>query len=118
MTAQSDILLAEDNLLNQKVALLALKKLGLTADAVVNGAEVLKALEQHQYRVILMDIEMPEMDGLEATAEIIRHYGEQRPRIVALTGHSSGHEKFIAAGMDACLEKPFKAEALRDVLAL
>ncbi|HNX10142.1 MAG TPA: PAS domain S-box protein, partial [Methanothrix sp.] len=82
------ILLAEDNIVNQRMAMLMLKKLGYSADKVGNGLEVLDALEKKSYDLILMDVQMPEMDGLEATREIRRRWPSNAPKIVALTAHA------------------------------
>ncbi|MDM7935391.1 MAG: response regulator [Methanothrix sp.] len=113
------ILLAEDNPVNRKVALSMLKKLGYTADVASNGLEVLKALESRQYDVILMDIQMPDMDGLDATRQI-RERSSSRvvPHIVAMTAYAleGDREKFLDGGMDDYIGKPIRMDELRRVL--
>lgn len=111
------ILLAEDNVINQKVTKKMLDKLGYRADVVANGIEVLKALEQQHYDVILMDVFMPEMDGLEATKAIHRKW-QKGPKIIAMTALSlkGDREMCLAAGMDGYISKPVKIEELRDAL--
>ncbi len=109
------ILLAEDNKVNQKVALRFLEKIGYRADVAFNGIEVLDALKRQFYDVILMDVQMPEMDGEQATIEIRKSFlPKQQPRIVAMTANAlkTDREKYISSGMDDYIVKPFKIEEL------
>jgi len=113
------ILLAEDNAVNQKVALHILKRMGYRADVAANGAEVLEALKQRPYDVILMDVQMPKMDGLEATQRICNQWPpSQRPWIIAMTANAlaGDRERCFQAGMDDYVSKPIKLEALADAL--
>jgi len=113
------ILLADDNLVNQRVALLMLERLGYRADTAANGREVLEALERQPYDVILMDVQMPEMDGLEATRRICREYPrDRRPRIIGLTALAmeGDRERCLGAGMDGYLDKPVRLDELRSAL--
>jgi two-component system sensor histidine kinase/response regulator len=114
------VLLAEDNQINQRVALGMLEKLGVRADAVADGAEVLAALQLMHYDFVLMDVQMPEMDGFEATAVIReRERGsERRIPIIALTAHvmQGYRERCLAAGMDDHLPKPIDPRQLEAVL--
>jgi CheY-like chemotaxis protein len=111
------VLLAEDNMSNQKVILMMLKRLGYNADAVVNGEEVLRALERRQYDVVLMDVRMPEMDGLEAT-RIIRQRWGNKPKIIAVTAYAlrGDMQKCLEAGMDHYISKPIRIEELAQAL--
>jgi signal transduction histidine kinase/CheY-like chemotaxis protein len=113
------VLVAEDNLVNQKVARQLLLKLGYSADVVANGLEVLGALEHERYDLIFMDVQMPEMDGLEATRRIRALSSSFRqPTIVAMTANaiSDDREACLAAGMDHYLSKPVRADELRATL--
>ncbi len=114
------ILMAEDNAVNQKVAVGILKRLGYGADVVANGLEVIKALELADYDVILMDVQMPEMDGLEATRFIRQTIPrEKRPRIVAMTANAmqGDRTRCLDAGMDDYVPKPVRHQDLSDALS-
>jgi CheY-like chemotaxis protein len=113
------ILLAEDNTLNQKLALRLLERMGYRADVAANGLEVLEALQRQRYDVILMDVQMPDMDGLEASRIIVEEWPpQQRPRIVAMTANAmqGDREECLAAGMDDYLTKPIQIKALQETL--
>ncbi|MGB3203913.1 MAG: response regulator [Crinalium sp.] len=113
------ILLAEDNVVNQKVALHLLQRLGYRADVVSNGSEALEALCHVPYDVVLMDMQMPEMDGIEATRRIHQKWQPaERPRIIALTANAmqGDRELCLEAGMDDYLSKPIRRENLVEAL--
>ncbi len=112
------ILLAEDNLVNQKVALRVLSKLGYRVDVVSNGIEAIQAITRQHYDTILMDVMMPEMDGLEATRRIIEKFSNDRPHIIAMTAGAmkDDYEKCAAAGMDDYITKPIDLSQLIEVL--
>ena len=109
------ILLAEDNPVNQKVALSMLKRLDYKADVANNGLGVLSSLERKDYDVILMDIQMPDMDGLEATRSIREQRMKKQPCIIAMTAYAldGDREEFLKAGMDDYLSKPIRIEELK-----
>ncbi|GJM40814.1 MAG: hypothetical protein DHS20C20_10960 [Ardenticatenaceae bacterium] len=109
------ILLAEDNLINQKVALRMLERLGYRADVAANGQEAINSLKRQPYDVILMDVQMPEMDGVSATDYIRTHWPtDQQPYIIAMTANalSGDREKYLEVGMDDYISKPVKMDKL------
>ncbi len=113
------ILLVEDNPVNQKVALHLLQRLGYRADVAGNGLEVLEALHRQSYDVVLMDVQMPEMDGLSATRRICQQWSHtSRPRIIAMTANAmqEDREACLKAGMDDYVSKPVRVEALVQAL--
>jgi CheY-like chemotaxis protein len=113
------ILLAEDNHTNQVLALALLDRLGYRADVAGNGVEVLKTLQRQSYDVILMDVQMPEMDGLEATREVRRSFKPAcQPRIIALTADAmkEDRERCLTAGMDDYVSKPIQVSELISAL--
>lgn len=113
------ILVAEDNTVNQKLIAHLLKRLGYRADIVGNGLEAIASLERQFYDVILMDVQMPEMDGFEATREICQRWTrEERPRIIALTANAmeGDRESCLTVGMNDYISKPIKIDALVEVL--
>ncbi|MCT7986642.1 PAS domain S-box protein [Laspinema sp. A4] len=115
------ILLAEDNPVNQEVAMRTLEKIGYRADLVQNGIEALEALRRQPYDVVLMDIEMPQMDGLTATKRIREEWQnrpEPGPKIIAITAYAmeGDRQKCFAAGMDGYITKPFRIKALATAL--
>lgn len=114
------ILLAEDHLVNQKVALLLLGRLGYRADIAANGLEVLEALHRQPYDVVLMDVQMPEMDGLEASRRICEEWpAHARPWIIAMTANAMQGDRQLCldAGMNDYISKPIRVEALNQALS-
>jgi PAS domain S-box-containing protein len=115
------VLLAEDNAVNQKLALRLLERMGLRADVAADGHEVLDALLRQRYDVVLMDIQMPELDGVEATRQIRQRQlsGEDGPWIIAMTANAmqGDREAYLAAGMDDYVSKPIRPGELADALA-
>ncbi len=110
-----ELLLVEDNPVNQKVALLILERLGYRADVAVNGLEALEALEVRPYDVVLMDVQMPELDGLSATRRIREEFPpEAQPYIIAMTASAmqSDRDACFAAGMDDYISKPIQVKGL------
>ncbi|HAV64033.1 MAG TPA: hypothetical protein DCY13_16910 [Verrucomicrobiales bacterium] len=117
------MLLADDNPINQKVAARLLKQMGYVADVAGNGKEALKALEAQPYDIIFMDVQMPEMDGIEASRKIrekerLRGGGQPPVTIIAMTANAmlGDREKCIAAGMDDYLSKPVRPETMQEML--
>jgi CheY-like chemotaxis protein len=112
------ILLAEDSGINQRIALMALRGLGYQADVAADGIEVLKALERKSYDVILMDVHMPELDGLKTTQRIRLNPTLYQPYIIALTATAKDedHQDCLAAGMNAYLEKPIRPKTIAELL--
>ena len=109
------ILVAEDNVVNQKLARRMLERRGYRADVAANGLEVLDALRRQRYDVVLMDVQMPEMDGLEATRHIRMQWpAEQAPWIIAMTAHAmeGDRERCLAAGMNDYIAKPVEVRQL------
>lgn len=113
------ILVAEDSLVNLKISLWFLKKLGYRADVAFTGIEAIDALKRHPYDVILMDAEMPEMDGREATMVIRKDFPvDQQPQIIAMTANTSqgDRESFLSIGVNDYITKPLKLEEIVRVL--
>ena len=112
------LLVAEDNPSNQKVLVEMLKRLGYKPDVAADGREVLQALERQDYDLVLMDIRMPEMDGITATREIRKIWPESGPKIIAITAFAleGDREKCLNAGMDDYISKPVQKKALEAVL--
>ena len=112
------ILIAEDNVVNQKLAMRMLEQMGYRADLASNGLEAIESLERQPYDVVFMDVQMPEMDGLEATRKIRTMPAFIQPRIIAMTANAmqGDREMCIEAGMDDYISKPIRPHELTDVL--
>ncbi|MEM7800929.1 MAG: PAS domain S-box protein [Chloroflexota bacterium] len=112
------ILLAEDNKVNQRVAKSMFKRLGFEVEIANNGVETLNCLREAPYDIIFMDIQMPEMNGIQATEIIIDEWGKDRPIIVAMTANAmtGDKERFLNAGMDGYISKPVRIEDLKEVI--
>jgi CheY-like chemotaxis protein len=113
------ILVAEDNVVNQKLALRILQQMGYRADLASNGIEAIESVERQPYDVVLMDVQMPEMDGLEASRRITAKWpADARPRIVAMTANAmqGDREMCLAAGMDDYITKPIRVDQLVEAL--
>lgn len=115
-----EILVAEDNVINQKLVRNLFELLGYKPSIVANGIEVLNAIKAKKYDLIFMDIQMPEMDGIQATTIIVEHIKENRPVIIAMTANAmqGDREKCMEAGMDDYLTKPIRVEDLIKVIRL
>lgn len=113
------ILMAEDNLVNQKLSQLLFKRLDIQVDMVSNGEQAVEAVENGSYELVFMDIQMPIMDGMEATAEIKKQHGDKSPTIIALTANAmdGDRERFLEAGMDDYIAKPISLDALKNFVA-
>jgi PAS domain S-box-containing protein len=119
-TSSLRILLAEDNAVNQMVALRLLDQLGYRADVAANGLEALEALGRQPYDVVLMDVQMPELDGLDASRRICEQWPQEvRPRIIAMTANAlpEDREACFAAGMDDYVAKPIRPDELAEALS-
>jgi len=112
------ILIAEDNLINQKLIRNIFELLGYKADLAANGIEALDALKRKNYNLIFMDIQMPEMNGYEATEIIVEHRKEDKPIIIAMTANAmkGDREKCVEVGMDDYITKPMRVNDLIKVI--
>jgi CheY-like chemotaxis protein len=112
------ILLAEDNAVNQKLALRVLEQMGYRADVASNGLEAVESVQRQTYDLVLMDVQMPEMDGLDATRAIRKLRGIAQPRIMAMTANAmqGDREMCLAAGMDGYVSKPIRLHQLVEAL--
>lgn len=115
---QLSTLVADDNATNRKLMQIMLSKMGLNSDIAENGLEVLEALLHKHYDLVFMDMHMPQMDGLEATREIVKRMGPDRPKIVAVTANASENDRLLCldAGMDDYLPKPVVPDKLKQII--
>jgi CheY-like chemotaxis protein len=118
ITCPLKILIAEDNEINQKLLKINLNKMGYNPVIVSNGQEALDKLKIQEFDVIFMDVQMPVMDGVSATKEIVRMYGNTKPVIIAVTANAMGTDKqsYIEAGMDDYISKPFTTKEIESCL--
>lgn len=116
---ETRVLVVEDNKINQKIAKMMLKKIGVRCDIVENGVECLNKLENKTYDLIFMDMQMPLMDGVTATTEIVRIYGDKRPKIVAMTANvfQEDRNRCSEAGMDDFIAKPISIDEISRIFA-
>src|ERR1043165_592381 len=116
--SQHYFLLAEGNAVNQKLALRILEQMGYRADVASNGMEAVESIERQIYDVILMDVQMPEMDGLDATREIRKLVNAAQPHIIAMTANAmeGDRELCLAAGMNDYISKPIRVNELVEAL--
>ena len=119
MSQTPRLLMAEDNEINRKLADLLFKRNNLNLDFAANGEEAIKAVQESEYDLVFMDIEMPILDGLSATRNIKENMGDSAPPIIALTAHSmdGDRERFLDAGMVDYITKPIDLNRLQEVLA-
>lgn len=110
------ILVADDNQLNQRMLMLMLRHVGLSCDLASNGLETVNACEGKTYRLILLDIDMPVMDGLEATRRIRADSRIEQPAIIAVTASDVSENRCREAGMDGMINKPLKVQRLKKLL--
>jgi len=115
-----NLLIAEDNMINQKLIVKVFQLMGYQPDVAANGLEVLDALKRQSYDIIFMDIQMPEMDGFEATRKVIEIYGDKRPVIVAMTANAmqGDREECLEIGMDEYISKPVKLEEVQRIMMM
>lgn len=113
------ILMAEDNDINRRLAEMLFKRYQLDLDLVSDGEQAVTAVSQNNYDLVLMDIEMPIMGGIEATQKIKAQAGSEAPPIIALTAHAmeGDRERFLAAGLNDYLPKPIQMEALNEIIS-
>jgi two-component system sensor histidine kinase/response regulator len=117
--ARLRVLVVEDNIINQRLALTLLKRMGWTVSLACNGFDAIAALERENFGLVLMDVQMPVMDGLMATREIRRRLPREcQPAIIAFTANTlpGDRERCLAAGMDGYLSKPIRREELDEIL--
>lgn len=112
------VMVAEDNIINQQIILQIFERLGYSPHLVSHGLEVLQELQQREYDMVLLDMQMPHLDGPATAQEVIRRYGEKRPYLVAFTANVMPEQRkaFEQAGIDAFLEKPIRVEDLMRIL--